>query len=375
MFNIPCGRRGQFLSPRASYFKFKLNNTGGASSTLTLDYSAHALISRLEIYHGANLLEQISDYNVLAHILKDIQSGSDHQLCVGAALEGINSTGSRVGETINSGANRVFSIQLLSGIVGGLQEKYVPVGELAGDLRLELTLAGPNDPFVSPSGQTPSWTVDEMELLLEYVELSDTATAMIAQQNPNGFFLTFDSFGSYSATITVGATAINILIPARYSVLKTLLTSVRNDGNKGATLRTITDRENVFVTSSNFDNGEWYYSIGGKNLPATPVKTATEGYSEMMKSQHALGSVSAPTMLSTSSWRSRNNGTFIIAQDLEYLHGKSSRASNGVNTLSVNTHLIGRLGAATATNTHTVDTFAHYEGVLMVINGVAQVQM
>ena len=66
--------------------------------------------------------------------------------------------------------------------------------------------------------------------------------------------------------------------------------------------------------------------------------------------------------------------TYVIAQDLEYLHGKSARASNGVNTLSVNTHLVGRLAAGT-TVTHTIDTFAHYEGVLMIVNGIAQAQI
>ncbi len=47
---------------------------------------------------------------------------------------------------------------------------------------------------------------------------------------------------------------------------------------------------------------------------------------------------------------------------------------NGVNTLAVNTHLIGRFATAT-TGSHTVDTFAHFEGVLMIINGIAAVQI
>ncbi len=59
MFNIPCGRRGQFLSPRASYFKFRVTNTAAATAggtPMPIDYSAHAFISRLELYHGSNLL-------------------------------------------------------------------------------------------------------------------------------------------------------------------------------------------------------------------------------------------------------------------------------------------------------------------------------
>ena len=119
MFNIPCGRRGQFLSPRASYFKFRVTSTVAAAAapgTITpIDYSAHSFISRLELYHGSNLLEQISEYHVLAHLLKDIQTGADSQLTVGNALEGIASA--RVGEAlvgaITNGAAavpRVFTI-------------------------------------------------------------------------------------------------------------------------------------------------------------------------------------------------------------------------------------------------------------------------
>ena len=87
MFNIPCGRRGQFLSPRASYLKFKVNNKGTAG--LLPDYSGHALFNRLELYHGSSLLEQISEYHVLAHIIKDISAGSDHQKYISSALAGV----------------------------------------------------------------------------------------------------------------------------------------------------------------------------------------------------------------------------------------------------------------------------------------------
>ena len=380
MFNIPCGRRGQFLSPRASYFKFRLNNYG--TTTLTPDYSMHSIIQRLELYHGSSLLEQISEYNVLAHILKDISSGLDHHYSVGSALEGTSDDTARVGEPIAARVaagppiqprTRVFTIQLLSGLlglIGGLHEKYLPVGEMVGDLRLELTLANLNDPFTVPvATDVPNWSISEMEMILEYVELSDTATEMVAQQNPGGFMLSFDSFANYSSTLANGSFSTNTLIPARYSVLKTLFTSIRSDTNKAVNTRTITDRENLFQ-----DAREWYYSIGGKNMPATPVKTSAEAYGEMMKALHALGSVTSTTTLNFGSWTSDAHTAYVIAQDLEYLHGKSARASNGVNTLSVNTHLVGRLAAAT-TVTHTVDTFAHYEGVLMIVNGIAQVQI
>ncbi len=103
MFAIPCGRRGQFLCPRASYLNFRVNNTG--TTAFNLDYSAHAFISRLEVYHGSNLLERISDYNVLVHLLKDITSSLDHNVTVGSALEGIATGSSREGDPIATAAS------------------------------------------------------------------------------------------------------------------------------------------------------------------------------------------------------------------------------------------------------------------------------
>jgi hypothetical protein len=309
--------------------------------------------------------------------MKDIGSGLERHVRVGSALEGINKTDLRAGGTVPAAAQqvlseRVFCVQLLSGLIGGLQDKYIPVGAMVGDLRLELTLAVKEHPFATAA---PNWTIDQAELMLEYVQLQDLAAEMVNQENPEGYVISYDSFSTYSSTIPAGTSAINTLIPARYSVLKTLLTSIRSDNNRTANARTLTARKNLFENA-----GEWYYSIGGANMPATPVKTATEAYAEMLKAQHALGSTSAPTVINTDSWTSNaasgaNTGSFLIAHDLEYLHGKSGKASNGVNTLSVNTHLIGKLAAATGANeSHTVDTFAHFEGVMVVVNGVAAVR-
>ncbi len=65
-------------------------------------------------------------------------------------------------------------------------------------------------------------------------------------------------------------------------------------------------------------------------MPVTPVKTSTEAYSEMIKSQHALGSVSAHTVLTAGSWIGTEAiGSYIISQDLEYLHGKSAAPPTG----------------------------------------------
>jgi hypothetical protein len=63
MLNIPTGRRGSFLNTRMSYLKFQLKNTTTGTAPLAPDFNIASIFSRLEMYHGSNLLEQIMEYH------------------------------------------------------------------------------------------------------------------------------------------------------------------------------------------------------------------------------------------------------------------------------------------------------------------------
>lgn len=218
MFNIPSGKRGQYLNTRMSYLKFDLEvavDTKGTKShlkpVLALDGGAHSLFQNLEVYHGSNLLEQIREYNSLYQLLFDMGETSSGRANGRTVAEGVRThdkqvTGDQLVSNSGSADGRLGSIvsgacfseslesmdqdpyypdfipvayvakpdqlsrayktlnednfkgtvgvlnnnqtittsychPLLSGIVGGQQSKYLPVGGLATDLRLELTVA------------------------------------------------------------------------------------------------------------------------------------------------------------------------------------------------------------------------------------------
>jgi hypothetical protein len=382
MLNVPCGRRGQYLNQKMSYLKFRVNNTSvrttaeagdGKQATITPDYSVSSLIARLEIYHGSNLLEQIHEYGLLHTLWTDITGCSDAHLSTGNVLEGMGTT-VRTGEGIAVGDSRVYAIPLLSGIIGCMQSKYLPTGDMsAGDLRVEITLANNNDGvttnLTNTTAGTKTWTVSDVELMLEYVELNSEAARMISAQNSGGYAISFDSFANYASTVSAGKNA-NILIPARYSSLKTLFTIFRlqSDINK-ADAKTISARANPVT-----DAGQWYYSIGGKNVPSTPVKSDTEAYAELAKSVHAFGAVDHTSMIQRSTWIAES-GTYVVAADLETLAHKSKLTESGINTLSANTHLIMQFGGANGLAAAVrVDSFAHYDAILLIQNGVCSVQ-
>ena len=108
-----------------------------------------------------------------------------------------------------------------------LQSKYFPIGDMiAGDLRLELTVAEANTGVVD-IGAEPEYTVSELEFMLEYTDLASDAVRMVSQSNSSGFVISFDSFVNFASSLEIGTAGMNVLIPARYSSLKTIFTSVR----------------------------------------------------------------------------------------------------------------------------------------------------
>ena len=76
--NIPT-RNNLVLVPEESVLKFTLNYTAGAAANIIrLDScGAHGVIDRIRVWHGSNLLEDITGYGVLAKMLFDLQVSSD----------------------------------------------------------------------------------------------------------------------------------------------------------------------------------------------------------------------------------------------------------------------------------------------------------
>ena len=179
----------------------------------------------------------------------------------------------------------MFCIPLLSGIVGVLHNKDLPTGDMsAGDFRLDLTLANASDGVIGDAART--WTVDNVdEMMPEYTNLASDATRMVSQSNSSGYMISFVSLANYSSSLEANTTNMNILIPARHNRLKTFFTVVRLHENIGAVTKSaISERVNLFG-----DAGQWYFSIGGKNIPSTPDKTNTEAAAELYKALHAFG--------------------------------------------------------------------------------------
>ena len=108
-------------------------------------------------------------------------------------------------------------------------------------------------------------------------------------------------------------------------------------------------------------------------MPSTPVKSNTEAFAEMSKSIHAFGAVDHICRITGSTWTA-DAGAYIVATDPKTIAHKSKLVESGINALSANTHLIMQLGGANGLAAFLrVDTFAHYDAILLIQNGVCSV--
>jgi hypothetical protein len=70
MLNIPTERRGSFPITRMSYLKSRTSDWTAQqpAAPFTLDFNIANIISRLECYHAANLLESVNYYGLLGNL-------------------------------------------------------------------------------------------------------------------------------------------------------------------------------------------------------------------------------------------------------------------------------------------------------------------
>ena len=77
--NIPT-RNNLVLVPEESVLKFTVNYKNGTDTAQAIRFDScggHGLIERIRVWHGSNLLEDITSYGVLAKLMFDLQVPSD----------------------------------------------------------------------------------------------------------------------------------------------------------------------------------------------------------------------------------------------------------------------------------------------------------
>eukprot|EP01038_Epipyxis_sp_PR26KG_P014346 gene14346-19241_t len=407
IFNIPT-QNNLVLAPTESYLKFSCviaNVNVGDNVAVWDSCGAHGLIQRIRIFHGSNLLQDIDQYGLLAKMLFDLQVPTDscygkYNQLVGTRNDTITTITAaeftagaliyKSSNQINSGnsyaiaagasSTRTFCLNLIS-LLGTLSPQYLPLFSMtSAPLRLEIQLVS-----TIPQAIASTITLNNVEYIGQFfIKLSDNAMSMmIIYGSLGGQPLEFSvpDYSNYQYTYTTIAqnsnAQINFAIPAKYSSLKSIFCTIRDQGTGTLT----------YFPFSCITGGitSYCFRCGSQILPSKQPDSLPEMFSEVLK---AIGSMSDlnhqpsieqftyelpnTTAIGALTYKSISSGSFYIGLDLEnYPSASKDTIFAGYNSNTDDIFAVINLTPTVAALTPRFDAFANFDSVLVFENGTA----
>lgn len=338
-FYIPA-RKNTMYDPQTMYLRGRVSAVDPAGATTTLNKNCFSLINRLQVYgQDSTLLEDIQNYNDLCHTLMDIQMSREDKYAlsamygsgdavstgtlaaasataripngavVAAAIAGGNLTFNANLDLTNVGAltttsNNIidngvsnpantpdanglrFCIPIVSAF-GLLADTMIPTGWLNSDLRFDFYTENPTIAFRNSGGAMVSYTLADLELVVDTVEFDPASMAIVNQFAPVGgpLFCHASTYKNYSSNVA-GATSgfLSTLVPHRSLSVKQILQVAHMSATTGQTGRDSFSR----VLPCGSPNFGIQLSVGGLKYPQKAVGTYAEAFAELQKSQHSF---------------------------------------------------------------------------------------
>lgn len=352
---IPTGIQGQFLNPAQSWLKFSVKATGTNTAVYT-DKSIYGIFERLVISHNGVVLEQIDSYGTLANAILDFQVSESQLRNDMNVMLGTSSTADD-GILLVKDNDIWFNMPLFSSFFT-MQEKYIPIGDIQNELRIELTL-NPNGLKAITQTTEYDYTVGNVEFLLDIVELDPAVASAIRKETlsrDGAFKVPLVQWRNYN-TVMPG-TGTSVIVPAKMNSLKNLLVLQRD--NTRIQSKLLSKNTRIGGASDKFQ--EYWFQVGSQMVPSKPVREVFEAYTELQRSMHDLSVGNGDSVLNRTSYA---GDRFMIGLELESLSHRSDVLNSGMNTMSLNIYWNPTYKSAPA-NAIRVDTFAHYDALLMI---------
>ena len=411
---IPCGRVGTFLDTNQTYLRFTVENTD-SSDNFFVDNIASSFIERIDIFHGSNQIESIQGYNVLMSFLKDFQLNASESYGLsnvyGTSYEA-SPIDNRKGLLVAKGQKATFCIPLLC-CMGILSDKMIPIGQCYSDIRIEITWAS-NKEAVCWEVAGPydgAFKIDDCQLELQIVELSDEGMAMVESNTPfsQPVFMHSNSWRHYSSTLPATNVGMySTLVPARFASLRGLVLCPR---------RALEMADFAAYSTSSRVNPciqDYCFRIGSSIIPQRHVQLwnasntggCGEAFCEIQKFFHGfnhpemssslaysqynvtdlataiatiggIAEAGLPVLSSSSLAATSYKNAFAIAQELELFANREGILS-GLSTLSSQTFFEATIGFGTTNQgpqcAYTLDFFANFDQILVLQNGLLSVR-
>jgi hypothetical protein len=379
-FDLPSASRS-LINGEQSFLCFDLAyqcTIAGAGTAALANGNAGSLISVLESVVQNQTVETLQNYNVYANILYDLQS-KDRQTGMCSILNGANETNYETGANILGGNNAYgttlrCSIPLHSAIFGTGQSNFMMA--LSG-MRLKLGMSPTDVAFVAGDAVANTYRLQNISLKLEYLDMSDAVYRQLLDE-AGGVFKVHGTGVSNFQTATALSASQSLLIPARFSSVKSLLTCFRlsSDIATPITFNSVGSRKNPLI-------GTYTYQIDGRNMNPVPVRVglsaanylAGEAVAEVAGVFNAISSnqfeIVGPSSKYLTTGGAALNDTFIMGMNFEEHSTTGGNAVvGGIDTNSSNTFL-QITNTAVAVSGYTADTFCMYDIVLSadMVNG------
>ena len=335
--------------------------------------SGSSCIQGIETIIQNQSVETLTNYNVYAGLVEDLQS-LGRSTTVGTIMKGATST-LKTGITMSgltgvAGSTVRCSLPLYSGVLGVGSEQWCP---MVDGIRLRMTMAavGTALKFSNITSYTAASTyyqISNFGLQLEVMDL-DSAT-MSALVSAGGGMLKQHGccVNNYQSTVTA-ASANSLLIPARFSSVKALLSTFRLSANLAAPEIYNVPGDRILPQIATY-----FWTVDGANVPSVPVRVASsatkvyggEVLSEIMKIFSASNSPGFDCVFNSTSFHdltgTTGTGSFALGVNFESQDSAGSSLLSGRDLNSSNVYL--NLTHFTTASPAVCDTFALYDVIL-----------
>jgi len=302
-----------------------------------------------------------------------------------------------------------FCIPLLSGVVGTLSDKFLPIGLCNDDIRIELTWEssgaavcyGTSAVGTLTSGNNGySWNIINVELECTIVELSDEGQAMVNDVTPfdQPIYLHGSSYRHYVSTLPSSSSGMyTTLVPARQSSLKALhLCPRRNTEVAALNAFSIGSRANPQFAS-------YWLRCGAFLLPQKPINiinssttgSFAEAFAETMKAFHQLNSYIISSSV-TSAYYNANDAASAASEgaiytaiatttnsyknafgagiELESFALRNDVLLSGLNSLSTQIFFECNMASTANATAYTLDFYSYFDQILVLADGILSVK-
>ena len=323
-FEIPCGQG--LLDPSQTVLYFRVQNMD--TTGWFVDHSCASFIQKIEVFSSSQLLETVNEFGALHAILMDTQYSSLDRQGYQSLLLGCDASGSDLinfsrggafcaGGTgtpgnATGGSVLTFALPLMSGVVGVLLNKYLPL-DMISDLRVEITWANNANAVISPTTTSTSvnyWRVNQVELICQLIVLDSEVSNMINSAGRGGpIMISTEMYRNYNTVLSAAQASDSTLLPLKFTSTKSFIAAYRLNGNQNtANVPTISARRNPFA-SSGANNVAVQFLVGNTYVPQQPLRNSVEIFCEYQKAFHSLANVNNKSVMNRNTYDSSVEGS------------------------------------------------------------------